>query len=381
MKCEGIRTRNSCFGLIMLHAVTMVAFFLLAGAGTQSAKTIEDRMDLLEALENQIQVLEYNVEWKQYKAKSVEELENPRPTGWFSHSHVLLENGTGRAYIENEQTRGKKEGRSERVIHAFDGTTSTQLMFIGKGTKIGDYLKPKGFIDGEPIVGNRVTLDITLGLDVFPAFYNVGRGIVNTLKHAEEARILEKPEGILEVHYLLERLIAPPADSRLFPHPEGGPAQIVKKIVLDLKRGGIITGITEYSSWAGDPNEYTHRWTEIEYVQSEDGIWIPKSVTEIHGFLSEKMVIKYKYRDVMINHIAPKAEIDRFRIEFPQGTPVLDKRTGTHFVVGSAPAEPEKESYFKWLLLGITALILISAYWTIKRKRKIRMEGSKTDAA
>ncbi len=131
------------------------------------------------------------------------------------------------------------------------------------------------------------------------------------------------------------------------------PFSIWRKIVLDLKKGGVITSVTEYTSLPGDPVEYTHRWLEVEYIQSDDDIWIPTASTETSGIFSKKEIRKFEYKNVKVNHFDPDKEIEKFRIQFPKSLHLFDRRTKTHALVGRDGYEAiEKGSKFKRSLLG-----------------------------
>jgi hypothetical protein len=125
-----------------------------------------------------------------------------------------------------------------------------------------------------------------------------------------------------------------PVKPGFLPHPEGGPCQNWKKIVLDMTRGGIITAITEYTCWPNDPNEYTNRALEVQYDQTDDGDWIPIFAIDLIGFLSKKSVRKYEYKDVLYDHFGPESHNARFHVEIPEGTQVLDTRAGISFKMG-----------------------------------------------
>lgn len=315
--------------IIAIVAITGVSIMGIEGQNQSMANGNERWMGLLQALEDKYRLLEYEVTLVVGRAESAEEVKNPKPTGQFARSHVLLERRMQRSYIEYESKSDNTTVRSIRRIAAFDGTTSTQLHFMGKGHEIGDYFPPKGYIGNSSLLDDDWTAsiaDFALGLDIFPGFYGRGKGIAYAVQNADEARIVEKPAGILEIHFLKGETIAKPHRPGILPHPEGGPCQTWKKVVLDMTRGGIITAIEMYNCWPNDPNEYTYRELDVQYHQTNDGDWIPLSAINILGFLSKIAVRKYEYKDVLHDHFDPESHIDRFRVAFPAGTQVLDTR-------------------------------------------------------
>jgi len=311
--------------IIAIVAITGVSIMGIEGHNQSMANGNERWMGLLQALEDKYRLLEYEVTLVVGRAESAEEVKNPKPTGQFARSHVLLERGMQRCYFEHEYKSDETTARSIRQIAAFDGTISTQLHFMGKGHEIGDYFRPKGYIGNSSPLDAPIA-DFALGLDIFPGFYDRGKGIAYAVQNADEARIVEKPAGILEIHFLKGEIIAKPHRPGILPHPEGGPCQDWKKVVLDMTRGGIITAIEEYTCFHNDPNEYTNRVLDVQYHQTNDGDWIPLSAINALGFLSKKAVRKYEYKDVLHDHFDPESHIDRFRVEFPVGTQVLDTR-------------------------------------------------------
>jgi len=314
--------------IIAIVAITGVSIMGIEGQNQSMANGNERWMDLLQALEDKYRLLEYDVTLVVGRAESEEEVKNPKPTGQFVRSHVLLERGTQRSYIEHESKSDDTKDRSIRSIDAFDGTTSTQLHFMGKGHEIGDYFRPKGYIGNSSPLDNPF-VDFAFGLDIFPGFYGRGKGIAYAVQNADEARIVEKPEGILEIHFLKGETIKEPHRPGILPHPEGGPCQDWRKVVLDMTRGGIITAVEEYGCFPNDPNEYRDRVLDVQYHQTNDGDWIPLSATNALGFLSKKAVWKYEYKDVLYDHFDPESHIDRFRVEFHPDTQVLDTREDT----------------------------------------------------
>ncbi len=314
-------------------AITGASMMGAEGQNQSKANGNERWRSLLHALADKYRLLECDVTLVVGRAESAEELKNPKPTGQFARSHVLLERGTQRSHIEYESQSDDTTDPSIRMIAAFDGTTSTQLHFMGRGHEIGDYFRPKGFIGSSPLLHDDSNTVFLLGLDIFPGFYDRGRGIAYAVQKADQARIVEKPAGTLEIHLLRQKMTAEPHRPGILPHPEGGPCQIWKKVVLDMTRGDIITAIEEYICYPNDPNEYAHRTMEVQYHRTNEGDWMPLSALHLIGFLSKKAVRKYEYTNVLHDHFDPESHIDRFRVAFPTGTDVLDTRTGTHFRV------------------------------------------------
>jgi hypothetical protein len=326
--------------IIAIVAITGVSIMGTEGQNQSMANGNERWMDLLKALEDKYKLLEYDVTLVYGSAESAEELKNPKPTGKFARAHVLFECRTQRSYIEHEQESAETTNRSIRRIAAFDGTTSTQLHFMGKGHQLGDYFPPKGYIGNSPLLDDdwiASIADYSLGLDIFPGFYGRGKGIVYAVQNADKAKIVEKSAGILEIHFFEEEHISQPRKpGGPLPHPEGGLVQTWKKVVLDMTRGGIITAIEKYNCWpnSNDPNEHTYWWLEVQYQKTNDGNWIPLSAIDLIGALSKKAVRKYEYKNVSYDHFDPESHIDRFRVKFPPGTKIRDTRTGESFRMG-----------------------------------------------
>lgn len=286
-------------------------------------------IDLLQAFEDKYKLLEYEVTFAEGSAESAEEINNPKSTGHFARSHVLLERGTQRCYIEFERASDETMEPSIRILAAFDGKTSTQLYFMGKGHEIGSYHKPKGFIGNTSPLDEdsiRYDADIFLCLDIFPGFYNCGRGITSSIQNAKKAKIVEKPEGILEIHFFMEESVKKPHRPGILPHSEGGPCQTWRKCVLDMNKSGIIKSIEDYVCFPDDPNEYAHHVLNVQHRQNDKGDWIPVSAINLIGFLSGKAVRKYEYKDVLYSHFDPESHINSFRVEFPPDIEILDTR-------------------------------------------------------
>ena len=143
--------------------------------GEESQSSRRDLIKKIQAIENQTRVLEYDVSSRTYFAKSEAELENPQFLEEIPDSSVLIENGSGRAYFEQEGLYKAGEGYiATRVIECFDGTTSMGMLYKGRSDKMGDYRKPTGWIDSKPVTGDFMVTDFYYGLDIFPAFYNRG---------------------------------------------------------------------------------------------------------------------------------------------------------------------------------------------------------------
>jgi len=278
-------------------------------------------------LESKVRVLEYDVTFAQGVADSAEEVENPRLAGWSTRARVLLERGTLRGCIDYGYQPAEPTAPLNRRIAAFDGTTSTQLVFVGRGCKSGRcHPGPWGFIGSSPVLDVQEIMGYTLGLDVFPAFYGHGKGVAHAVREAREMKVVDKPDGILEVHLFEEEIVGEPHKCAILPHPEGGPYQNWRKIVLDLARGGIITAVTEYTCWPNDPTEYTNSALEVQHQEAGDGDWTPQTARRLDGCLSRKTVMKYEYGNVLHDHFDPESHVERFRVEFPPGTPIYDRR-------------------------------------------------------
>lgn len=107
-----------------------------------------------------------------------------------------------------------------------------------------------------------------------------------------------------------------------------------------MKRGGIITDIIGYDICGTDPNEYPFNKITVEYVLSSNGTWLPKSMTEIEGAYGPRLVFKYSFDNVMINHIKPNTKKSHFQIDVPKGTYVLDRRSMKSYRKGNNGLEP-----------------------------------------
>lgn len=270
-------------------------------------------LDLLQAIEDKYRLLEYDITFVAGKIESVEEINNPKPTGQLAKTHVLYERYSQRSYIEQEYKSDESTDRSTRRIFAFDGTTSTKLNFKGKGSGLGDYFQPIRCIGNSPLFEDDSIADFTIGLDIFPGFYNHGRGLVYAVQNSGKTRFVEKSEGILEIHFFISENIAKSHRPGILPHPEGGVCQDWKKVVLDMSKGGIITDIEGYTCWPNDPNEYVNETIDVQYYQIDNGDWMPLSAIELRGFLSKKIVRQYEYKNILYNHFDPDSNIERFQ--------------------------------------------------------------------
>jgi len=316
--------------VLFVVVVSLTASILMVSLLSSNNGSDRQFREELQALERQVQVMEYDVKCEHFVADSESDLRNPKPTGYFSQTHILIERGTGRIYKDREGVdpgeRSSNEFWASRIIESFDCETSMQMTMSPKGSELGDYRRPLVQIGSEPVIKDISDYDDN-GLSLlYPGFF-LGKGLTTVLGGVEESRVTKKSNGFVEVHYLERRALP------------GTRNDYWAKVVLDLKKDGVITQIDRYAKRSGDPNEYVFDSTNVEYILSDDGLWVPQSATKIrHRKVSR--IQKYTFSNFRINHFVPAMNLDKFRIKFPKGTPVLDKRTGGFFKVGSPSSEP-----------------------------------------
>lgn len=303
----------------------------------------DSRIKKLKLIENQIKVIEYDIKCKGFFGDPDDNLQQMQPTGFYSMSHLIVDHQTGCLYMKREGIDKCDGGQllATKYEFSFDGTKSVELDYSSDKTNGGADGKIKGLIYNEPLLSSDSFSFHNTGLTIFPGFFE-RRGILNTITNAKEFKIVKKTNGILEIHYFLEEVLRP---KKTFYQWE--------KVVLDMKRGGIITDIIGYDLCGTDPNEYPFDKITVEYLLSGNGIWLPKSMTEIRGAYGPRSVYKYSFDNVMINHIKPDTEKNCFRIDFPKDTYVLDRRSMKSYRVGNNGFKPINFSFtFNKKLIG-----------------------------
>ena len=242
-----------CLLVLLLISVT---FVLDAEAEGQDNNSIDEWIELLEAVESQVKLVEYDVKGERSLASSEDGLDTLKSAGPFWQVHILVESGTGRVYKDREGLDGTLDYKpgmtlrsvrpvyvASRRLHSFDGQIAMQMtMRSTKGAKLGDYRKPRGQIDSKPILGVVDYEDNGLNM-IYPNFY-MGKGLADAVRQSEESRFIENPDATLEVHYLEKRALP------------GRTNDLWKKVVLDLAKNGIISQIVDYVKKPDDLNEY-----------------------------------------------------------------------------------------------------------------------------
>jgi len=321
--------------VLFVVVVSLTASILMVSLLSSNNGSVRQFMEVLQALERQVQVMEYDVKCEHFVADSESDLKNPKPTGYFSQTHILIERGTGRVYKDREGVDGAHNNKgarirdvflASRIIKSFDGETSMQMTMRPTGSELGDYSRGLGQIGSEPVIKDIGDYDDS-GLSILYPGFHLGKGLTTVLDEVEESRVIQKSNGVVEVYYLEKRALNDSDNNEW------------EKVVLDLKKDGVITQIDRYVKRPGDSKEYVIDSTNVEYILSDDGLWVPQSATKIRRWKVIR-IQKYTFSNFKINHFVPDMNLDRFRIEFPKGMPVWDKRTGVFFTIGSPPSEP-----------------------------------------
>jgi len=322
---QTLRTTVFVLGLIVL------LFFVRF---VQNRVRIDSRIKKLKLIENQIKVVEYDIKRRGFFGDPDDNSQPLQPTGSYSMSHLIADHKTGRLYMKwngidiidngnllsTKYEYPSKYEYSFKFEYSFDGTKSLVLDYSAN--------KAKGLIYNEPLLSSDNFPFSDTGLTVFPGFFG-RRGIINTITDAKEYKIVKKTNGVLEAHYFLKQVLRPKKTFYQW-----------KKVVLDMKRGGIITDIVSYDICGTDPNEYPFNKITVEYVLSSNGTWLPKSMTEIEGAYGPRLVFKYSFDNVMINHIKPNTKKTHFQIDIPKDTYVLDRRSMKSYRKGNNGLEP-----------------------------------------
>ena len=316
----------------------LVSSFATARASEENS--LADWISVLDAMERQTQVLEYDVSWTEFRSSSDADIDNPKRTGYLSTSHVVFEpfaqwihvERTGVDHVASRTDRGERGSDApdgfgaSRLVYSFDGETAMTMTHRPRGANPGDYdPKGRGMIENEPVIGRDNFLLTDKGFDAFVSSYG-GKGLSQIVRNATKSRVVEGSGSLIEVHYL---------ETQALP---GEKWEMWRKVVIDMAKGSSIVAVLGYERTKDDPKEHLWSWMEVQ-VGQQNGMWVPTSARLLVSASGPRNIYEYEFKNVQMNHFSPESEMDRFRITFPQGTPVLDRRTGLRYVVGVGDRE------------------------------------------
>ncbi len=324
-----IKRSISYYNMVKKTFLCVFTIFVLSSttsSGEEISKT--ELIDIIQGLERNFSVVEYQMIFKTLRSQDDNKvdfnmplnnwLNNAEPEGVVKRTYCLTEPNMGRIYFKREGTGYAQNADSTDTYiremyreFGFDGQTRTVLLGLPDEQR-------NALIEEEPLHINKEISSFEMGMDMLLFCYR-GMGLSQYLLSNQvvgsSVRGALQENGNLEVTYIIQK------------------GEKKRRLIIDISKGGAILS-EEYFQSGSDENVVVKM--EYTWQKNDSGYWVPNQGIGVQGQFHPILFV-WIFNEVYINHFKPTP--DKYRVIFPPGTRVDDRKVGISYVVGELPRD------------------------------------------